>query len=49
MNQPVHDLNNSAPETETVSMHVPENDNEVEKAPNDISMEDTEVNMENQP
>ena len=49
MNQLVHDLNNYAPKIETMSMHVPENDNEVEKAPNDISMEDTEVNMENQP
>ena len=49
MNQLVHDLNNYAPKMETIPVHVPENDISMEEAPNDISIEDTEVSIENYP
>ena len=44
MNQPIH-----VPKMETMPMHAPENENVMEEAPNDLSMQNAKVNMENQP
>ena len=44
MNQPIH-----VPKMETMPMHALKNENVMEEPPNDLSMQDAEVNMENQP